>query len=80
MQLQAAVEKLLKNAFDANMEAGGMIYRPNNLNHPELERITKVLNDLHNQATILNSTIKSKSEITIKNGQQISQLADQVTD
>ena len=78
MELQAAVEKLLKNAFDANTEAGGMIYRSNNLNNPEINRITKVLDDLHQQASILNSTIKSKSDSTIKNGQQISELVDQV--
>jgi len=78
MELQAAVEKLLKNAYTANMEAGGMIYRSNNLNHIELNRITKVLDDLHNQAAILNSTIISKSDCTIKNVQKINELTDEI--
>ena len=35
MSLQAQVEKLLQNSFKANKEAGGMIYRSNNLNKKE---------------------------------------------
>ena len=35
LSLQAQVEKLLQNSFKANKEAGGMIYRSNNLNKKE---------------------------------------------
>ena len=63
MELQAAVEKLLKNAFDANTEAGGMIYRSNNLNNPEINRITKVLDDLHQQPQF--STQLSRAKVIV---------------
>ena len=78
MSLQAQVEKLLQNSFKANKEAGGMIYRSNNLNKKEENWVTKVLDDLHTEASRLAASIKSNSEFTIKNGKNISELTDKI--
>ena len=66
------------NSFEANKEAGGMIYRSNNLNPTELNWVTKVLDELHSEASILAASIKSNSEFTIRNGKNISELADKI--
>jgi len=68
----------LWNSFEANKEAGGMIYRSNNLNPTELNWVTKVLDELHTEASILAASIKSNSEFTIRNGRNISELADKI--